>query len=88
MKLSNLLPIILITVIWYMYLGIKQAMDNFSIFGYILGGLVAVIGIPYLIAVLTIKNTNEDYQKKRFNRFIITWAIFILLQVIVQFNDL
>jgi hypothetical protein len=87
MKLSKVSPIILITLIWYWYLGIRQGFGYFSIFGYVLGGLVAVFGIPYLIAVVTIKETNADYQKRRFNRFITIWAILIFLQVIVQFNE-
>ena len=87
MKLSNVSPIILLTLIWYWYLGIRQGMNYFLILGSVLGGLVAVVGIPYLIAVVTVKGTNADYQKRRFNRFIIIWAIFILLQVIVQFKD-
>jgi len=87
MKLNKVLPIILITIIWYLYLGLRQGMDYFSIFGYVLGGLVAVFGIPYLIAVLTIKKTNVDYPKRRFNRFITIWAIFIFMQIIVQFYE-
>jgi Ca2+/H+ antiporter len=87
MKLNKVLPIILITLIWYLYLGVRQGMDYFSIFGSVLGGLLAIFGIPYLIAELTIKKTNVDYQKRRFNRFIIIWSILIFLQVIVQFNE-
>lgn len=70
-----------------MYLGLRQGMNFFSSIFYGLGGLLVAFGIPYLIAVLTIKMTDEDYQRRRFNRFIIIWAILIFLQIIVQFNE-
>lgn len=87
MKLNKVLPFVLITLLWSMYLGLRQGMNYFSSIFYGLGDLLVAIGIPYLIAVLTIKRTDVDYQKRRFNRFVIIWGILIFLQVIVQFNE-
>lgn len=87
MKLNKVLPILLITIMWFLYLGFREGMDLGSIIGSILGGVLFVFGIPYSIAVITIKKVSVDYLKRRFNRFITIWAVLIFMQIIVKFYE-
>ena len=62
MELSNVSPIILVTLIWYWYLGIRQGMNYFLIIGSVLGGLVAVVGI---LAGIAYPSYNQYVLKSR-----------------------
>lgn len=87
MKFSTVLPFILITAIWSIYNGQSQGYGLASSIPFALGGVLALVGIPYGIATLAIKSTKVDYLKRRLNLFIIIWGILIFCQVAVHFMD-
>lgn len=89
MKFSVVLPFILITAIWSIYNGISQGQDGLiNIIPFAIGTIIGYVGIPYGIALITVRKTSMNDAKKRFNVFLIIWCILIFSQVIVHFHEM
>ena len=87
MKLKILTPFMLITIIWSAFSGMRNGENDVSIFGFVIGSLLGLVGIPLGIAMLTVKNSNIDYPKRRLKVFAIIWGLLIFAQVYVAFGQ-
>jgi hypothetical protein len=88
MKTKILIPFVLVSVLWSAYNGLRNGENDGSIIFFVLGSVVAIVGIPLGIAMLTTRKGNVDYEKKRLNTFVVIWAILLLFQVVVAFGEL
>lgn len=88
MRRTYTIGIYLITFCWglYYYCLVKD-MRLLVALASGLGSVVGIAFIPHVISVLTIRTGVPNYANRRFNRFVILWAVVMLLQLIVYTNE-
>jgi hypothetical protein len=87
MKLTTLVPFILITIIWSFYSDRIDGINAASV-GTATGTLLGYLGIPYAIAIFSIKKSTLNYENRRLKVFIISWLIFMGILVINYSNNI
>jgi hypothetical protein len=83
MKFRTLLPFILVSYIWACYTGLAIGESNFSAYTIAIGSVLAMVGIPYGIALIGKRNN----PRRQFTTFFIVWCIFIIANVVTFFHE-
>ncbi|HTF16986.1 MAG TPA: hypothetical protein VK658_02875 [Chryseolinea sp.] len=79
MTFKRLLPFIIVTIGWSIYVGLAHGV------AIALGIFIITIAIAYIQPVIAIGKSSSDFDKKRFNGFIIVWAVVMIGQIIFFF---
>lgn len=79
--------IYLITFCWGLYCSFANDTRFLLAFASAVGTMAAGVLIPHVISILTVRTGTPNHADRRFNRFVILWAFFMLLQLIVYANE-
>jgi hypothetical protein len=79
MKFKRFLPFFVVTIVWSIYVGLTHG----PIFAF--GIAITTIATAYIQPIIAIHNTSPNFSQKRFNAFVVVWALLMCAQAFFYF---